>query len=525
MSEHLDDTTGYQTVEVTCQRAIGNGQFASGVQDFNFSVAHPNVWSPADSYFVVEVELLGKGDPTTAGQPKISDGVAFAEGVCNNLYSNAYVYAGGQALSSIVQYLPQAAALHRRTSYTWAHASSVGPGAFATGASFADRCLAVSSTTNGSSAPFGDAPTQLLRPCDPGAFATATVQIEAANQEVVLGVGTAFSAELAGSIIVINGTPYQIFVVNSPTSVTIGPYKQVEPAVIVATTEWYIIRRDVDRTTQGKNRIQLLWKPPLGIFNTDALMGPGSYKISLSPDSSYRLAAVETLNPDAKSGVGATSAYTINVLDVRFYAGMAQKAMPDGPQPPLHLMEYSVFSKTIQSTQGSFNFTVPPSTEELYVFLQAGSSGQDPVFPPNKFVAVNDSDLNLRSIQMTYAGQTKPQTRWSSGITVNDPAGRNSEYIAHLYYQGLLETGRANDQGGAESLDEFLQRGAFYSFRFDKDASSRETEVQLQIGYANVELTRPFDVTSKVFLVAKHRSVRQITISNGAIVQVVGIDA
>ena len=83
-------------------------------------------------------------------------------------------------------------------------------------------------------------------------------------------------------------------------------------------------------------------------------MGPGQYKISLSPDASFKLSAVETLNPVAKDGVGPTSAYTLNIQNVRFYAAMAQKSIPDGPQPPLHLMEYSLFSKTMQSSQGSF---------------------------------------------------------------------------------------------------------------------------------------------------------------------------
>jgi hypothetical protein len=71
-----------------------------------------------------------------------------------------------------------------------------------------------------------------------------------------------------------------------------------------------------------------------------------------------------------------------------------------------------------------------------------------------------------------------------------------------------------------------MARGPLYCIKFDRDATSRETELSLQIAYgATTASGQPFDATSKIFIVAKYRTVREITVANGQIVSVVGIDS
>ena len=93
------------------------------------------------------------------------------------------------------------------------------------------------------------------------------------------------------------------------------------------------------------------------------------------------------------------------------------------------------------------------------------------------------------------------------------------------YYQQLIESNRCCDQGGAESLDEWLQRGPVFAFRFDKDATSRDTEVNLQVSYNDPKTGVNFATDSKIFVVARYRTVRQITVADGQITSVVGIEA
>ncbi|HSG20073.1 MAG TPA: hypothetical protein VLA31_04815, partial [Burkholderiaceae bacterium] len=340
--DHLADTTGVQTVEVTCQRSVGGSNFPAGVQDFNWTIARPNVWSPADSYFVVEAELLGKGDPTLASQPKVSELLALAENFGASLYTNAYFHCGGQVVSSVTQYHAQIGALNARIGNTAAWAKSVGYGAYNDNASFSERCAAVSRSSIPQLLVPSTAPNAIpvmsisygkneaYKPTQPGAFGTATIQIDATG--VVLGVGTNFTLADVGAYLCVRGRELLIISSSPTTGLILRSQANDEIKVGDATTEWYIVRRNASRTTQAHNKVQVIFRPPLGIFGSNVLMGPGSYKISLSPDSNYRFSAVESKNTDAKGltpGVGANSPYTLNILDVRFYATTAQKLLPE----------------------------------------------------------------------------------------------------------------------------------------------------------------------------------------------------
>ncbi len=155
MSSHLDNTTGFQTVEVTCQRALGNGQFAAGVCDYQFTIARPNVWSPADSYFVIEAEICGAPygvgtNPKVERTPQVWEGISLAEDFGSCLFTSAYAQAGGQIISSVNQYLPQVAAIDSRLKNSWAWSKSVGQNTFVNGP-FHERVAAISaSQTEGS---------------------------------------------------------------------------------------------------------------------------------------------------------------------------------------------------------------------------------------------------------------------------------------------------------------------------------------------------------------------------------------
>jgi hypothetical protein len=283
---------------------------------------------------------------------------------------------------------------------------------------------------------------------------------------------------------------------------------------------------------QGTNKLQVLYKPPLGIFSTDAIMGPGSYRISLSPDANYQFSAIETLNPDAKNltpGRGAGSPYTLRITDVKLYVSTAQLAKEYPVQSILHLHEYQAFSRTMSGPSANMQFQIPVSTESVYVFLQAPNAGSDPFYSPTAFKAVNDSDLNLQHLQVTFGQQTKPATRWSVGrpapVIVGDFQQYSQQFLSHMYYAGLVDTDRANEACGTESLDEWLQRGPMFCFRFDRDESSRESDISVNIAYGATTATgKPFDPNSKLFIVCKYRTVRQITTQAGQITSVVGLE-
>ena len=158
----------------------------------------------------------------------------------------------------------------------------------------------------------------------------------------------------------INGVRFTIIIFTSAAQVTVSP---APPAPVAATLNWYCIRRELLRSDQSRNRIQVLWQAPVGLFEYQGCLGSGDYRIQMSPDSNYQQAACETINPGFVVGLPgqATSTYTVNVLDVKFYAAVAKMSIPDTVQE-LHLREWSVQSKQMNSSNMNFSFSVPAST-------------------------------------------------------------------------------------------------------------------------------------------------------------------
>lgn len=92
--------------------------------------------------------------------------------------------------------------------------------------------------------------------------------------------------------------------------------------------------------------------------------------------------------------------------------------------------------------------------------------------------------------------------------------------LTQLYMQSLIETEMADSVGGVETMDQWLQRGPLYCWRFERDASDRSTEVQTDISF-----NKPVGCqTANIFLCCEYTSATEITTSNGQITNVRTLD-
>jgi hypothetical protein len=529
LAEEVKDATNVSWVEVPCQRTISGENFAAGVADWAISIGRPSVLLMGQSYFRLELEVLGAGDPAVAKQPQIHEAIALAENAVGNAFSSCYFTAGGQSVSQCVNYAAQAGAVHMRTTASGAWLRSLGESSYAAGASFSERCAKLSQSRafdDGAAADYagkatptglsglGDCRESFYKPVAAGQFLAATVAV-ANNTGILTGVGTAFSGDDVGSTMMIDGVRYTVNAFVDATHLVVEP-QPAQP--IDADSNWYCIHRELLRSSESRNKIQILWRPPCGIFDFDGTLGSGDYRLTLSPSASYAAEMVETLNPAAVPGrIGlATSTYTINVLSMQFYAATAQMAIPDQVQE-LHLREYQVMSKTLVSENSQLSFAVPASTTRLHMFIQDGRAGSTPNQPPSRFTVANGSDLNLQALQVTFANQTRPATRWSSGFS--EEPGRSRQYLTQLYTQGKIEASAADSVGGVETLNEWLTRGPLYTWDFARDQADRSTEVTIAIQYGNPE-GDVFDTRSKFFLVAEFDRAVEITTQSGLVVGV-----
>jgi len=563
-----------QYVEVPCSRSVSGSQFTQGVQDFPFSVGVPNVWCPKKSYFKIEMSLYDNSGNDIPLTPAAM--TAFADNAAGNLYDNVYFRGGEQDISSLTQYCAQASALKVRLGRTLPWLKSMGAGVAVNEASFMKRMLAVSQYPGGSTAaiPNASAPTalqssmtnigaydnrEIYKPVISAAYAAGNITIAAASGEVkeVTAGNARFQSGMPqgsnptggpvipGDLLVVNGIAYEI-VANASQDESKCYVSPAPLADVTTTANWFIVRSDTIRANQSFNKVFALWQPPIGIFDYNEELGSGAFRITLNPNSQYDKNAVETKN----TNYATSSPYRLVINDVRFYAYIEKKSLPDCSRD-LFLNELSIQTKPFSS---QLQFTVPPSTHSISVFVQDSRSGSSPLIPPSMFKVLDNGDLYLKNIQINYASITKPSTNWESkyecSATNNAGALTRSSTLElqQRYHDTYEESGLEVELSGMESLTDWLRRGPFYHFTFARDVNNKSTEVQLQLTYNGPSATSGSNLVitgtptpaiaggtypagaypgggetvsaCRVFLVAHYRNTVQVVTANGLIVSV-----
>ena len=488
MSESKEYANGLETnfLQISCQRNATGAQFDKGVQDFNFSVGGNFCFRPDKSYFKFALKLINKA----GGQPIAINNMAFADDVVDCLYDNVYFRAGGSDVSSIVNFSPHAGILKRRMNESGAWLNSVGKDAYGLDPSFSSRVNDLAS--NGVA--LGVERTISVVAQD----SAVTLGIATTGVLTFTGASTVVAADI-GQTITVLGVPYTVETWASPTVIGVLPRP---PVAVVAAPANVVSLTQTDVSSQ-KNDKYVMWRPPIGIMDSGALFA-GDYRFQLNPSSQYAKRAVESLTNLASDD------YTFTVEDVQFFACIERMNAPATGIRKLYLDEMQIQSKTLTNATGSNNldFSVPPSTKKLIVFVQSSAAGSNNIVPITQFKCLDASDENLKQIQITYANVSKPSTNWTSEYT-SGATDRN--YITQRYLDSQIATDMINSEGGTESLREWLARGAYVAMDFERDASDRSTHVQLAIQFGNIE------ANANVFVAAVYSRVAEITTTNGFI--------
>lgn len=518
-------------VAYSCTRTPTADNFASGgVQEFPFSVGPPYAWCPKKSYFRFKVSLV----TAAAGSViplKPSDLTALADNMCGNLYDNAYLKAGSSSISSCTQFPYQCSALKARVENALPLLKSMGSSVAANESSLQKRLLACTrwnmdvASQTGIGAyderdvykPYAGIATDAT----PVNFAASTVEFKAANG-VLEGVNTDFDTGmplgganiggpvLPGDIIVIKGVPYTVLVKTDATHLTVSP---LSTAVVTATSDWFIVRSDTIRCPQASNSVMVLWQPPLGIMDYNDYIGSGDFCFVMSPNSNFELMGVETKNPNWS----AVRNFKLNISEVQLMVYQQKMAIPQG------ITNYFIDEYVMDAKPYSPNltFNVSDSTRALVFFVQDVRAGSNPLTPPSMFTCRDNSELTLQSIQVQYANVSKPHTPYTSSYTpAVAPNTTATNWLQQRYHDSLFESGIDVDAVGCESFADWMRRGPFYYFSFDRDMSNKATVVQVALTFT----TAPSSTTARVFCCAIKRRTVQIETADGRIKSIAAAD-
>ena len=485
--------------EVTCSKSTSDTEFVRGLQDFVFSIGAPNVFIPSKSYFRVELQVDGVGG---AAAPSQQEQIALADHACASMYSNVYFRAGGQDVSSVTQFAAQSAMVKSRTTTPSAWQKSIGRNALLQEPDFQKRVAYTSSDIYHPSLLTGGA---FMNLGATGFYNTGSIVVTSGAH---VGTNTALDLLDINDAIVIGGIEYTVTTASSNAA---GTGLVTSPAVPDGTYTTSIEYTGVGKAktlneTEGKNKIFAIFQPPVGIFQHPDAMGAGDYRFSLNPNNDFETSMIQTARD---MGVSPTN-FKLTINGVRLYIATAKMSIPDKVET-LDLLEIQCQTKTADSNNNVLQFTVPPSTEMLSFFVQSSDAGKNTAVPPTSFICKDKSQNLLTNVQVTYAGTTKPSTRWAS--TYIDGAGGTNQ-LQQRYIESLHETGMYNCVGGAPSFLEWLQSGVLVSYRFDRDRANLATQVQLQMDFTAIE------ANARVFLAATYRKSTKITTSNGMVTAV-----
>ena len=514
--------------EVSCQKATSGEEFVRGVQDFNFSLGAPNVWIPRKSYFKIGIEIKGKNGAVLS----TADCTALADDVCGGLYNNAFFRIGGQDVSTINNYVPQASILKNRFGRSNAWLKSIGN---SNGFIESDLSKRIARLANDTPSDTASRPT--IIPVAQGAAIAAPVTVALAQNGNVAGVGTTFLTVLAGNInattnnvsntyLYMNGLQFLVRRCTAQDALVVENPALTEFAA-GANNAYFVINKPYD--ADGKNKIDVLWQPPLGIFDLmdenkveNEVLGAGDYRISLNPNSNYKYACLETTkqgtasaDPDriasAALAPGNPGFFDIVITDVKFYMAYCKMAIEENKVRQLSLAEMMILSKPLAGNSNTYEFSVPSSTQCLAVFFQSPAQGSNSNFPPSKFAMLKNKQNYLSGLQITYGNTTKPSTKWQSKYDTT------TNQLIQRYHDNLSEAGLIFNVGGAESIQDYMNRGLYILYNFVRDQNDRSTQVQVSVDF---NLVDSMETNSSVYLCAIYDRQTEITTANGTVVSV-----
>ena len=516
-------------------------------------------------------------------RPALADGIALADHFGSTLYNNAFFRAGNSDVSLITQYIPQAGVLKSRLDKSFAWTKSIGRLISQDDADFERRRNYVSidgkfhddglkplqytrrplMTTYG--VPVADYAVSASISYTPG---TGILSVSAINKVTSANLNTV-GVQVDDIIIV------QLVVAEQPTT-----YRYFQVTQIVATPEidefydlasnnvlWdYLVIevRGGDNSAIpgaahgfavlaahdpacGSNITQVIFQPPIGIFSEANAISGGDFKISLNPSPNYKINGVQSLRSlQPYNSAQLPGDFNLIIRDVKFYVATIKSDVSPTGTIPLTLVEMAVLNKTMNPSAGSQNldFTVPPSTLAITVFVQGANAGTTTCIPATKFYfqtdagdsnivgtnpnAVNDALINnvansIQQIQVTYGSITKTQTLYNSNYSSVLGINQNIQ----RFLQSIQYSGKIVSDGGAECQPQFLERGNYWHFDFHKDKNDTSSYVNVQLGFANNQVTANgggIGPGQNLFIVAHYSRQVEIGYENGFITQVIAVN-
>jgi len=537
LSEVNQSMSRMQYDQVAPTRTVVGTAFPNGQIHTRFEISGTKRWIPSKSYIRLRCSLTSDIDSDVA-LTSAAD-VAPNMGLCANLFQSGEFRIADKTVSRCSDYMAQIDALSTRLDKSKAWMDSIGEATNMWESDVKLRREKVSS--DGKILKNDVAVPDISTGRDVLGFGPAGGADATANTSVKYDAGAATLTFLAGltNTTTIDartafpiGSYFQFLTLNAPVDAvsnvlmeiiahTSATVINVRPVVGEDITPAADGRDDFGRVVKSSGGVpsrrvktfELTWQPPMSIFKVQHALPAGKFELVLNPQtsSSFELRAIESL-------LGAKTApanFTFHVEDMYLMVATVESSLVEDLTYYIDLDEVRCQVDTLAGTNlQQKNFDVSPSSYALTAAFQDEAAGSNSLYSASKFKTRTNNELSLTRLFLTYAGQSKP----SPDADPSFIAGSNDDRTTQRYSDSLLQAGHYWREGGAETIEEFHERGSYYHFAWPRSGRDRSTRCQV-----NFQMTTP--ANSRVLLFDHYKSLAHISVKDGRVVDVNLIEA
>ena len=290
----------------------------------------------------------------------------------------------------------------------------------------------------------------------------------------------------------------------------------------------FVGRNHFGKSSDNIMNFDLIWKPTLSVFDLEhALPCAGTaQELNLTPwpEGNYQKQIIQSLGIDADLAAD----FNFEVSDMRlFLLTCDSNPIQNNMEFMLDLREIQCNKSIISSTNQQTSVDVIGSCNGITIAFQDQATAENTVYPASLFTIREHLETKLQRYYIRYSGQV-PQPDFEGelekyNISADQLNSKNG--LLDIYNRSNLYTGQHFNVGGAETWEEFMERGLYIYHPFPKTASSRNTRVFTQTQFSTLT-TKDNTLTNPALCLFQHYlKVVVISVVNGRIVNVLPIDA
>lgn len=264
----------------------------------------------------------------------------------------------------------------------------------------------------------------------------------------------------------------------------------------------------LSKTKEG-TIFQCIFQPPIGIFETTAALGAGSYRLSLMPKGDPKLfSGLEML--EGQTFDPSTADIKLQVEDLKFNLCVFRTPLDtSNSRYFLELQEQQIQSKKLAPKgQQSFQFTVPSSTTGIAIFTGDVETGYNPLAPASRFYSIDKSTNNIANLQLSFGNLNKPASDYGS-----EYLPKSNQLYAR--YMDTYSNAELAQDVSCESYDDYIKRGPYYYWSFIRPSTDRSTVLQVRIRFG-----KDIPADTNLYVCAFYRTSCAVDVSDGFITNI-----